>query len=146
MARDIISAMWQLRAIAAAAAATAVLFGCTVDESAPPSAATTHRLVDPDQFAAALAEPDRVAVNVHIPFEGDIPGTDVSVPYNSIPAEVDRLPPPGTPLAIYCRSGSMSADAVPILQELGYRDIVELRGGMLAWTEAGRRLSPDPLT
>lgn len=94
----------------------------------------------PAEFARAVAEPDRVTVNVHVPFEGDIPGTDASIPYDEVRALADRLPPPGTPLAVYCRSGSMSAEAAPVLQSLGYVDIVELRGGMQAWTDAGRRL------
>lgn len=97
-------------------------------------------LVDPDTFAASVDEPGRVTVNVHVPFEGDIAGTDLSVPYNRIRSQAEKLPDPGTPLAVYCRSGSMSADAVPVLVALGYDDIVELDGGMLAWEESGRKL------
>lgn len=97
-------------------------------------------LVDPDTFAAAVDKPGRVTVNVHVPFEGDIAGTDLSVPYNRIRPQAEKLPVPGTPLAVYCRSGSMSADAVPVLVALGYDDIVELDGGMLAWEESGRKL------
>ncbi len=43
-----------------------------------------------------------------------------------------------TPLAVYCRSGSMSAIAVERLLALGYTDIIELDGGTDAWAAAGR--------
>jgi len=96
--------------------------------------------VSPAVFAETVQEADRVTVNVHVPFEGDVGGTDLSVAYDRVRAQADRLPPPGTPLAIYCRSGTMSAAAAPVLAELGYDDIVELDGGMVAWTASGRPL------
>ena len=34
----------------------------------------------------------------------------------------------------------MSAEAVQTLRDLGYTDVVELRGGMEAWTADGRDL------
>lgn len=36
----------------------------------------------------------------------------------------------------------MSAVAVDTLAGLGYRDIVDLRGGMIAWQDSGRSLLP----
>lgn len=37
------------------------------------------------------------------------------------------------PLFVYCRSGSRSAKAVAILLEEGFREIYELKGGILLW-------------
>lgn len=108
-------------------------------------AAAASRLVDPAGFAAAVAEPGRVTINVHVPFEGDIPGTDLSLPYDQVEARAADLPAPGTPLAIYCRSDRMSTIAAPVLASLGYSDIVELDGGMQAWSAAGRRVLPTPV-
>lgn len=103
------------------------------------STASAARLVDPGEFAAAVAEPERLTVNVHVPFEGDIPGTDLSIPFDQIAAQADRLPADrDTPLAIYCRSGPMSTVAAQALRDLGYTDVVELRGGMRAWQAEGR--------
>lgn len=100
------------------------------------------RLADPDEFAAAIAEPDRVTVNVHVPFEGDIAGTDLSIPFDQITEQAGRLPTDrGAALAIYCRSGPMSATAAEALRGLGYTDVVELRGGMRAWQADGRELT-----
>ncbi|RWA18800.1 hypothetical protein MELE44368_03970 [Mycolicibacterium elephantis DSM 44368] len=110
---------------------------CAQKETA--STASAARLVDAGEFAAAIAEPARLTVNVHVPFEGDIPGTDLSIPFDQIAAQADRLPADrDTPLAIYCRSGPMSTVAAQELRELGYTDVVELRGGMRAWQAEGR--------
>lgn len=99
------------------------------------------RLLTPAAFEAAVAQPDRVTINVHIPFVGAISGTDEFLPYNQIPAEASQLPAArSTPLAVYCRSGRMSAMAVRELAARGYYDIVELSGGMEAWTASGRSL------
>lgn len=103
------------------------------------SAAST--LLEPAAFAAAIDEPGRVVIDVHIPFEGRISPTDLEIPYDAIAAHVAELPTDRiTPLAIYCRSGSMSAAAAPELAALGFTDIVELRGGMDAWVADGRTL------
>lgn len=116
-------------------------------EASPPASAATSgvsahsRLVGPDGFAAAIQEPDRITINVHVPFEGDIPGTDVSIPFDQIASQTSKLPADrSAPLAIYCRSGPMSTTAAAELAKLGFRDVVELRGGMRAWRESGRPL------
>lgn len=108
------------------------------------SATATHapsQLEVPGRFAAAVAERRRITINVHVPFEGAIPGTDLMVAYDRVRTDLAGLPANrSTPLAIYCRSGRMSAIAARELATLGYTDIVELDGGMDAWTASGRRL------
>ena len=77
-----------------------------------------------------------------LPDEGSIAGTDVAIPFDQI-TESEALPADlDTPLAVYCRSGNMSATAVLDLEALGYTDVVELEGGFVAWSEAGRELEP----
>ena len=101
------------------------------------SADAAPRLVGPATFAARLEEPDVVVINVHIPYDGEIDRTDLFMPFDTIDAAAlpaDR----GTPLAVYCRSGNMSALAVAELVRLGFTDIVELDGGMQAWEASGR--------
>ena len=95
----------------------------------------------PAEFAALVADEDVVTVNVHVPDEGSIPGTDAAIPFDRISTSVGDLPQElSTPLAVYCRTGQMSLEAVKTLQRLGYTDVVELRGGMEAWTADGRDL------
>jgi len=100
------------------------------------------RLVPPSDFEASIAEPGRLTINVHTPDEGSIAGTDLSIPFDEIGARKGELPDSSTPLAVYCRSGRMSAIAVETLAELGFDDVVELQGGMIAWEEAGKPLLP----
>lgn len=111
-------------------------------DSAP---SVASRLLDPAAFAAAVAEPGRVTINVHVPFEGSIPGTDANVPFHRIAADSPGLPAARrSPLAIYCKSGRMSAAAASELARLGFGDVVELRGGMDAWTQRGLPLLAGP--
>lgn len=102
--------------------------------AAAPASPSPSRLVSPSDFAVAVAEPARVTINVHVPYEGDIPGTDLSIPFDQIARQAANLPADrSTPLAIYCRRGPMSAIAAAELRTLGYVDVVELQGGMQAW-------------
>ena len=80
-------------------------------------------------------------INVHIPYEGEIEGTDEFLPFNEIEANLDKLPTDKrSRIVIYCRSGSMSAQAAQTLVELGYSDVWNLDGGMIAWKNGGRPL------
>jgi rhodanese-related sulfurtransferase len=131
-------------ALTVVAAMSLASCGATTESpSAGPTTAgiTLHRLVGADEFATAVAESDRVTINVHVPFEGDIAGTDLSIPFDRIAEQADRLPADRTvPIAIYCRTGPMSATAAEALRSLGYTDVVELQGGMKAWQASGRPL------
>ncbi len=105
--------------------------------------AAPPRLVSPAAFARAVAQKGTVTINVHIPDEGSLAGTDLWIPFDRVAANRARLPArKTTPLAVYCRSGRMSAIAVRVLARLGYGNVVELRGGMVAWEASGRRLLP----
>lgn len=103
------------------------------------TAARAPRSIGPQQFAEAIAAPERVTINVHVPYEGDIAGTDLSIPFDQIEAQINRLPTArSTPLAVYCRTGRMSTIAASTLANLGYHDVVELADGMQAWQQSGR--------
>ena len=130
-----------------AAGMLALTTGCAaaVPTSAPAAESTAVasavRQLDPVDFAAQV--PSRMTINVHVPDEGSLPDTDLALPYDQIGTRQSELPADrDTEIAIYCLTGHMSAIAGQTLSELGYTDIVELRGGMAAWRAAGLPFLP----
>lgn len=109
----------------------------TVTEGDP---AEVHEL-DADTLAAWLADNDVLLLNVHVPYAGEIPGTDAHIAYTEVDALAAEI---GTDLdrvvVVYCKSGPMSADAAAALVEREYRGIWDLPGGMNAWEAAGYTL------
>ena len=97
--------------------------------------------VSVEGLAAMLEDKDFPLINVHIPYEGEIEGTDEFVPFNEIESNLDKFPTDkDAQIVVYCRSGSMSAQAAQKLVELGYTDVWNVDGGMIAWENSGRTL------
>jgi rhodanese-related sulfurtransferase len=107
-----------------------------------PGAQGAYRTLTIDEFAAILEgkADEYTVVNVHIPYEGEIEGTDAEVPYNDVGALTSALPDKDAPIILYCRSGRMSEIAGQALADLGYTQIYDVPGGMIAWQSSGRQI------
>jgi rhodanese-related sulfurtransferase len=88
------------------------------------------------QLNELLESQDVTLVNVHIPYEGELPHTDLFIPFNEISDHLDELPAEDAPIVLYCEGGGMSASAGKELASLGYTNVAELDGGMNAWERA----------
>jgi rhodanese-related sulfurtransferase len=94
--------------------------------------------VSASELNTMLENKDFVFVNVHVPFEGNIAGTDLSIPYDQIADNLDQLPADkDAKIVLYCRSDHMSRIASTELVGMGYTNIWNLDGGMVAWEQAG---------
>ncbi len=93
-------------------------------------------LVNSEEFNQLIADDTVFVVDVHTPEQTHIPGTDALIPFDQIPQYLEQLPEDkSTPIAVYCRSGSMSARASKELSELGYESVYDLDGGTNAYKE-----------
>jgi rhodanese-related sulfurtransferase len=67
---------------------------------------------------------------------GTIPGAH-PMPLATVPLHVNNLDRDET-LVIICRSGARSAQACAFLQQQGFDNVFNLRGGMFAWAGSGQ--------
>jgi rhodanese-related sulfurtransferase len=96
--------------------------------------------ISAQQLAELLEKEEVTLVNVHIPYEGELPETDLFIPYDEIVDYQDQLPDKDAPVVLYCRSGSMSTSAARDLVSLGYSNVLEVDDGFQAWQAAGYEL------
>jgi phage shock protein E len=121
---------------------------CGGQNPAAPGPVTTaaggsYKAITVTQLKAMLDKKDFLLVNVHSPYAGEIQGTDLFLPYDTVEQNLSKLPTDkGAKIVVYCRSGNMSKIAVQTLDRLGYTNVLDVTGGMEMWTEAGYSLSP----
>jgi phage shock protein E len=113
--------------------------GATLQDKAATTRWSTFTSVLPAAFSAALRGTQQITlINVHVPYEGELPGTDAFIAFDRLERQRDRLPQnKAAAIAVYCMSGRMSDVAARTLHDLGYTNVTELRGGMVAWRRAG---------
>lgn len=93
------------------------------------------------ELALMLGNKDFTMVNVHIPYEGELPQTDAFIQFDQIADNLDKLPAAkDAKIVLYCRSGRMSEIAGATLAGLGYTNVFHVEGGFNAWSMAGRDL------
>ena len=113
-------------------------------QTVPVDGGGSYTDVSADGLALMLKNKEFPLINVHIPYEGEIEGTDDFIPFDQIKQNIDKLPADkDSRVVIYCRSGSMSGISARSLVELGYTDVWNLDGGMIAWEASGRTLQQN---
>jgi len=93
-----------------------------------------------EQLAKSMKSKNFTLINVHVPYQGSLPNTDLKIPFDQIKNNLDKLPGKDAPVVLYCRSGGMSTQVAAALAGAGYTNIYELAGGSSAWQAAGHEL------
>lgn len=102
----------------------------------PQTGGSAWERIDATALEERMATEDVYLVNVHVPYEGEIPGTDAFISYTEIADRLGELPDDGS-LVIYCRSGNMSTQSAQEMVDAGFTAFAELEGGYQAWEAAG---------
>lgn len=104
-----------------------ILAGCAQQEVTP---------ITPQQLDA-MSEEDIFLLDVHVPEQTHIEGTDAVIDYRQVMSNLDKLPGKDEKIVVYCRSGSMSAQVTEQLANAGYKNVYDLQGGRNAWVAEG---------
>ncbi|MBA3022680.1 MAG: rhodanese-like domain-containing protein [Gammaproteobacteria bacterium] len=67
--------------------------------------------------------------------QGTVPKAE-ALPLHTLPVKVGELDK-SEKLIMVCRSGARSAQACMFLQQQGFSNVFNLRGGMMAWVQSG---------
>lgn len=102
--------------------------------------------IDAPQLASWVQEKQPNMRVIDVRGMGEIASGTVSgaeaVPLHTLPVRVSEFKR-DEKLVFICRSGARSAQACMFLQQQGYDNVYNLRGGMISWVQSG--LEPSPL-
>ncbi len=116
------------------------LIGCSISpqESSPPLLSAIYKNMSVDELNAQLKSKDFTLIDVHIPEQEHINGTDAFIPYDDIENQLDRLPKDkDSKIVLYCRTGRMSEIAAQTLADRGYTNVYNVVGGIVEWAKKG---------
>ena len=95
-------------------------------------------MISSDQLQEIMKSDDIFLVDVHVPKQRHIKGTDLFIPYNEVEKHAGKFPEDkNTAIYLYCEGGPMGNAAARTLHELGYQNLFNLKGGAKAWARAG---------
>jgi len=121
----------------------AIIIGLTGCSDDPGTQKETHGYlnVSVDQFVEMLDNKNFILINTHIPYEGEIPGTDLLIPFDAIEQHQTKLPDDRTTrIVVYCKAGPMGDIAAEKLVQMGYTHVIHFKDGMNGWEKAGKSL------
>ncbi|MGD2061236.1 MAG: rhodanese-like domain-containing protein [Acidimicrobiia bacterium] len=125
-----------MKTVTALIVLTLTLAACGGTQTAAPTlvdAGAAQELIDTD--------PELVVLDIRTPEEvatGTLPAADEFVDFYSprFQAQIGELDRDAAYL-VYCRSGNRTREATRIMSDLGFTDVYELDGGILAWVSNG---------
>ena len=101
---------------------------------AAPVLAGEYETLRPAELKNMLKNKDFFLLDVHVPEQPHISGTDAFIDYRKIRQNSRLLPAEkNTRIVVYCQGGGMSRAAVRDLADLGYTHVYDLVGGTLAY-------------
>ena len=116
----------------------------TSDAGASDSAADGVRVVSVDTAAATLEDPPEGLVVLDVRTTEEIVDARITDDATIIDfyeddfedriAELDR----DAPYLLYCRSGNRSGQTRTLMEQLGFTNVADVDGGILAWQEGGQ--------
>lgn len=119
-----------------------VFFCVSCSPSSEPESGTAYREVSVADVKRMLMSDSElpVVVDVRTPREfdaGHLPGAaNIDVQSPDFRDKISVMPL-DEEIIVYCRSGNRSAEAVRIMQELGFKNILEMKSGWLGWEQSG---------
>lgn len=98
----------------------------------------SYVVVSVQELQELLEDKDFTLINVHTPWQGDIPQTDQRLAYDQIEQSLAQLPAEkDSKIVVYCLTSGMAKIAVNSLLGMGYTNLWMLEGGTTAWEEEG---------
>lgn len=98
--------------------------------------------VNGDELHSMITNNDVVLVDVRSHAEvaqGAIPGAS-HLPLHLLPLQLNQLPQ-DKKVVFYCRTGARSAQACLYAANQGSENVINLRGGIVAWVREGREVA-----
>ena len=97
------------------------------------------KVITASELAERLSDPGEhpaLVLDVREPWEvalAGLPGA-LAIPMGSIPSSLNRLDPDQTTICL-CHHGARSMQVALYLQQQGFSDVINLTGGIHAWSE-----------
>ncbi|HLP11964.1 MAG TPA: rhodanese-like domain-containing protein [Flavobacteriales bacterium] len=103
------------------------------------NAQTTETSLEPKQFSEKIKSNSEITVvdvrTTEEYLEGHLPNAlNIDWNGNAFMEQVSKLDKE-KPVMVYCRSGRRSGEAAAKMRKEGFKEVYELKGGIIAWTE-----------
>ena len=120
-----------------------IYYAHTSQESLPTNTARMLESVNATVFDTRNAEQQRIIIDVRTPQEfssGHLEGAHNIDFYSTEFTDTISTLDTSAAYSVYCRSGNRSGQTLELMESLGFTDVIDLEGGILAWVQSGKSL------